>query len=95
MNVINLEVIKKDMLNSENSSVIATLSPAFCTNPSSSENSSAYKCNSLFLDSTQDREYLDILEELQKHKPCVSDMRTTGTRDEQLHVYFCSDTVFN
>ena len=53
-NTINLEAIKKDLLNSENS----------CTNTSSPENSSAYKCNSLPLESMQDREFLDILEEL-------------------------------
>ena len=46
------------------------------------------------MESTQDRE-LDILEELQKHEPCISDIRTTGTRDEQLQGHFCSDTVFN
>ena len=59
-------------------------STALCTNTSSPENSSAYKCNSLSLESTQDREFLDILEELQKHEPCISDIRTTSTRDERL-----------
>ena len=62
MNV--LEVTKKDLLNSENSSLISTPLPALCINTSSPENLSAYKCNSLFLDSMQDRERLEILEEL-------------------------------
>ena len=43
----------------------------------------------------QDREFLHILEELQKHKLCISDIRTTSTRDERLQGHFCSDTVFN
>ena len=60
-NVINLEAINKDLLNSENSSIISASPPALCTNTSSPENSSAYKCNSLSLESTQDREFLDIL----------------------------------
>ena len=94
-NVINLEAIKKDLLNSENSSVISTLPPALCTNTSSPENSSAYKCNSLSLESTQDREFLDILEKLQKHEPCITDIRTASMRDERLQGHFCSDTVFN
>ena len=87
-NVINLEAIKKDLLNSKNSSIISTSPPALCTNTSSPENSSAYKCNSLSLESTQDREFLDILEELQKHEPCISDIRTTDTRDERLQEIF-------
>ena len=94
-NVIKLEAIKKDLLNSKNSSIISTSPPALCTNTSSPENSSAYKCNSLSLESTQDREFLDILEELQKHEPCISDIRTTGTRDGRLQEHFCSDSVFN
>ena len=49
-NVINLEAIKKDLLNSENSSIILTSSPALCTNTSSPENSSAYQCNNLSLE---------------------------------------------
>ena len=65
-NVINLEAIKNDLLNSKNSSIISTWPPALCTNTSSPENSSAYKCNSLSLESTQDREFLDILEELER-----------------------------
>ena len=56
---------------------------------------SAYKCNSLSLESTQDREFLDILEELQKHEPCISDIGTTGTTDKRLQGHFCSGTVFN
>ena len=39
--------------------------------------------------------YLDKLEELQKHEPCISDIRTTGRRDERLQGHFCSDTLFN
>ena len=39
----------------------------------------------------QDIEILDILEELQNHKPCISDIR----RDERLQLHFCSDIVFN
>ena len=47
-NVMNLGEILKDLLNSENSSIISTSPPPpTCTNTSSSENSSAYKCNSL------------------------------------------------
>ena len=38
----------------------------------------------LFLRSTQDRELLDILEELQNHEPYINDMRTCGTYDERL-----------
>ena len=49
-NIINLEAIKKDLLNSENSSIILTSSPALCTNTSSPENSSAYQCNNLSLE---------------------------------------------
>ena len=47
------------------------------------------------MESTQEREFLDILEELKKHEPCISDIGTTGTRDERLQRHFCSDTVFN
>ena len=83
------------MLNSEISSIISTFPPALCTNTSSPENSSAYKCNSLSLESTQDRVVLDILDELQNHEPCISDIRTSGTRDERLQGHFCSDIVFN
>ena len=95
-NVMNLEVIKKDLLNSENSSIISASPPALCTNTSSPENPSAYKCNRLSLESTEDREVLDILEELQNHEPCISNLRTSGTiDDERLQGHFCSDTVFN
>ena len=55
----------------------------------------AYKCNSSFLESTQDREILDILEELHNHEPYISDIGTSGTSDERLQGHFCSDTVFN
>ena len=42
------------------------------------------------------RYILDVLEELQNHKLCISDLRTSGiTNDERLQGYFCSDTVFN
>ena len=93
---MNLQAIKKDLLNSENSSIISAFLPTLCTNTSSPENSSAYKCNSLSLESTQDREILDILEELQNHEPCIIDLRTSGTtNDERLQGHFCSDTVFN
>ena len=94
-NIMNLEAIKKDLLNSENSSIISTSPPALCTNTSSPGNSSAYECNSLSLESTQDGENLDILEELQNHEPRISDIRTSGTSDERLQGDFCSDTVFN
>ena len=92
---MNLEAIKKDLLNSENSSIISTSPPALCTNTLSPENSSTYKCNSLSLESTPDKEILDILEELQNHESCISDIRTSATRDERLQGHFCSDTVFN
>ena len=87
-NVIKLEAIKEDLLNSKNSSIISTSPPALCTNTSPPENSSANKCNSLSLESTLDKEFLDILEELQKHEPCISDIRSTGTRDERLQEIF-------
>ena len=45
-NGMNLQAIKKDLLSSENSSIISTSPPALYNNTSSSENSSAYKCNS-------------------------------------------------
>ena len=92
---MKLEAIKTGLLNSENSSIISTSPPALCTDTSSPENLSAYKCNSLSLESTQDREVLDILEELQNHEPCISEIRTSGTRDERLQGHFCSGTVFN
>ena len=38
-NVINIEAIKKDLLNSENSSIISTLPSAICTNTSCPGNS--------------------------------------------------------
>ena len=34
-------------------------------------------------------------EELQNYEPCISDIRTSDTRDERLQGNFCSDTVFN
>ena len=37
-NVINLEAIKKDLLNSENSFIISTSPPGICTNTSCPEN---------------------------------------------------------
>ena len=86
---------QKSFLNSENSSIISTSTPALFTNTSFPENSSADKCNSLSLESTQDREILDILEELQNHERCISDIRTSSTRDQRPQWYFCSDTVVN
>ena len=50
---------------SENSSIISTFPPVLYTNTSFPENSVGYKCGNLFLESTRDRELLDILEELQ------------------------------
>ena len=94
-NVINLEAIKKDLLNCRNSSIILTSTAALCTNTSSPKNSSAFKCNSLSLESSQDRELVDVLEELQNYEPCISDIRTFGTNDERLQGIFYSDTVFN
>ena len=94
-NVMYLEAIKKDLLSSENCSIISTFPPALCTNTLSSEISSAYKCNSSFLESTQDREILDILEELHNHEPYISDIRASGTSDERLQGHFCSDIVFS
>ena len=85
---MNLEAIKKDLLSSENSSIISTSPSALCTNTSSSENSSAYKCNSSVIESTQDREILDILEELYNHEPYISDTRTSGTIDVRLQGIF-------
>ena len=83
------------MLNFENSSIISTLPPALCTNKSSPENSSACKCSSLSSESRQDREILDILEELQNPEPCISDLRTIGTRHDQLQGHFCSNIDVN
>ena len=91
---MNLEASKNDLLNPENSSIISTSPLLVCTNTSSPENSSAYKCNGLSLEPTQDGKILDILEELQNHEPCVSDKKTSGTSDERLQGYFCSDTAF-
>ena len=87
-NVIKLEAITKDLLIFKNSSIISTSQPGLCNSTSSPENSSTYKCNSLSLESTQDGEFLDILEELQKNDLCISDIRTTGARDEQLQEIF-------
>ena len=42
-NVINIEAIKKDLLNSENSSIISTLPSAICTNTSCPGNSSCHQ----------------------------------------------------
>ena len=67
---------------SENSSIISVSSPALCTNISSPENLSAYKCNTLTLKSTQDKEILDISEELQNHEPSISDLRTSSTTND-------------
>ena len=53
---------------------MSTLPPALCTSTSSPGNSSAYKCNSLSLESTQEEEFLDILKELKKHEPYISDI---------------------
>ena len=87
-NVIKLEAITKDLLIFKNSSIISTSQPGLCNSTSSPENSSTYKCNSLSLESTQDGEFLDILEELQKNDLCISDIRTTGARDERLQEIF-------
>ena len=73
-NVMNLEAIKKDLLNSENSFIKSASPPALCTNTASPENSSTNKYNSLSLESTQDREILDVLEELKYHDPCISNL---------------------
>ena len=67
---------------SEHSSMISVSSPALCTNISSPENSSTYKCNTLTLKSTQDKEILDISEELQNHEPSISDLRTSSTTND-------------
>ena len=85
---MNVEAIKKDLLNSENYSMISTSLPALCTNTSSPEDSSAYKFNILSLESTQNREILDISEELQNHELCISDIKTSGARDERLQGHF-------
>ena len=93
-NVLNLEAIKKDLLNSENSIISASL-PVLCTNESYPENLVVYKCNDLCLEVMQDRELLDILEELRNHEPCINGIRTSGTNEKHLQRHFCSDNVFN
>ena len=75
-----LKQSKKYLLNSENSSVISTSPPALCTKTSSPENSSAYKCNSLSLEFTKDKEILDILEELQNREPCIMKQESPAQR---------------
>ena len=92
---MNLEPVKNQFLNSKSSTLISIPLPALCSNTSSAENSSANKCNELFLESTQDRELLDIIDELQNHKPCNNDIKTCGSSDERLQGHFHSDTVFN
>ena len=93
-NFINLKAIKKDFLKFENFSIISS-PPALCINTSFTENSSANKCSKLFLESTQDRELLDILEEFKNHEQCINEIRTSSTNDEQLKEHFRSDIVFN
>ena len=74
------------------SSKIQNSPPDLCTDSSSSGNTSSnvsLNVESEKVFSTQDEEFLEILEELQKP--------TKGTIDEndRLEGYFCSDTVFN
>ena len=48
------------------------------------------------MESTQDREILDILEELENHEPCISDLRISSTaNDDRFQGHFCSNTAFN
>ena len=71
-NVMNLEVIKRHLLNSENFSRISVSAPLLFTNTSSSENcSSENKCNEMFLDCTKDRELAGFLEEWKNHEPSI------------------------
>lgn len=94
-NVMNWELIKKYLLYSANSSIISTFPLALSANTLSHENSSACKYNILSLECIQDREHLDILEKLQNHQLCISDIRTSGTSDQRLQEIFCLDTAFD
>ena len=92
-NVIDFESIKRDLLKSDNSSVKPVSPPVLSTDSSSSQNASCFHEHSeCFLESTQDRELLDILEELQNHEPCVN-KDNVSTSDERIQGYFCSDSL--
>ena len=92
---VNFSDIVSDLLepNKSNSSTIETSSPRLCTNSAESPNSSNVLmegCDSMTF-STQDRELVSILENLQN-----TDFtgHNNSTETSQLKGYFCSETVF-
>ena len=94
-NVIDFESIKRDLLKSDSSSIKPVSPPVLSTDRSSSQNTSCFHEHSeCLLESIQDRELLDILEELQNHEPSVNN-NNVSTSDQRIQGYFCSDTVFN
>ena len=92
--VIDLRNIQSMLLRDEdlNSSRIQNSPPKICTDTSMSVNSSNNYEVSTNVEaevfSTQDQEFLDILEEIQNPKATVCE-------NGRLEGYFCSDTVFN
>ena len=96
-NTIDFEAIKRDLLSCEKSSTISSSPPVVCTNSSVTCNSSETACEHFesFLESTQEKELLEILEELQNQSQTTIEIHHVSTSEERIKGYFCSDTVFN
>ena len=93
---VNFSDIVSDLLesNKSNSSMIETSPPRLCTNSAESPNSSNVLmegCDSMTF-STQDRELVSILENLQN---IDFTGHNNSTETSQLKGYFCSETVFS
>ena len=93
---VNFSDIVSDLLesNKSNSSMIETSPPRLCTNSAESPNSSNVLmegCDSMTF-STQDRELVSILEDLQN---IDFTGHNNSTETSRLKGYFCSETVFN
>ena len=93
---VNFSDIVSDLLesNKRNSSTIETSPPRLCTNSAESPNSSNVfmeGCDSMTF-STQDKELVSILEDLQN---IDFTGHNNSTETSRLKGYFCSETVFN
>ena len=93
---VNFSDIVSDLLesNKRNSSTIETSPPRLCTNSAESPNSSNVfmeGCDSMTF-STQDKELVSILEDLQN---IDFTGHSNSTETSRLKGYFCSETVFN
>ena len=93
---VNVPDIVSDLLesNKSNSSMIETIPPRLCTNSAESPNSSNVLMEGFdsMTFSTQDREFISILEDLQN---IDFTGHNNSTETSRLKGYFCTETEFN